>query len=162
MMMPWAPDRHLALPLGAVIALLAALAIRPWLSVGDEARPPPEPIGVAGDGIALPTLPPLADLAATVARPLFSPSRRPNATASGLGTGMESRYRLQGLVIVGKERRALLTDAVGNGRLRVAEGDQIEGWVVKRIDEDRLILSSPAGEATLTLQRSAVPPPAKP
>jgi hypothetical protein len=162
MRMPRIPERRLTVPLGAASALLVALAIWPWLPAGSEGRPPSEPIGAVGDGNTLRALPPLAAFGATVTRPLFSPARRPNTTASRPGAGVENRYRLLGLVIAGKERRALLTDVAGNGSLRVAEGDQIEGWIVKRIDEDLLILSSPAGETTLTLQRAAAPPPAKP
>jgi hypothetical protein len=69
---------------------------------------------------------------------------------------------LQGLITAGQEKRALIADAASSRRLEVGEGDSVEGWIVKRIEQDRLVLSSPAGEAILTLRRTGTPPPAKP
>jgi hypothetical protein len=43
----------------------------------------------------------------------------------------------------------------------VGSCDAVEGWIVKRIEQDRLVLFSPAGEKTLTLGRTGAAP-AKP
>ena len=151
--------RTLALAAANVVA--AALVLWPWLP--ERAHPPrfPETHGVA-DAPALARLPPPATFAATAQRPLFSPSRRPPAMAAQPGTSaLAGRYRLQGLVIAGKARRALVADVAGGRKLELGEGDAIEGWVVKRIERDAVVLVSPAGEATLTLGAGGAPP-AKP
>ena len=43
----------------------------------------------------------------------------------------------------------------------VAEGDTLDGWTVKEIAQDRVLLSSPAGDASLKLKPAASEP-AKP
>ena len=157
-------SRTLTLLLASAAAFLAAAAIWPWLPSATASRPTAETARPAADSGAIAGLPPLASFAATVERPLFSPSRRP-ATADRQappGTNIEIRYRLQGLVTAGHERRALLKEAAGQRRLEVGEGDAVEGWIVKRIEQDRLVLSSSTGEATLTLGRAGAATPTKP
>ncbi|MBV9863378.1 MAG: hypothetical protein JO267_14665 [Alphaproteobacteria bacterium] len=137
----------------AAIAALVLLAIWPWFA-GDGAAlpqlPPPPPSG----GGALPSLPPLASFAAIAERPLFSPSRRPSMTDRGsAAAALAGRYRLLGLVTTRDGRRALMAD--GSRTVELGEGDAVEGWSIKRIEQDRLVLSSPAGEAVLTLRQAA-------
>jgi hypothetical protein len=157
MMRAWAPTRALAAALVAANAAVLFLALWPFLP--DRASPArvPAPAARGDDRPALARLAPFAAYAATVERPLFSPSRRPPAGAAvaGPGSGIASRYRLQGLVIAGAARRALIVQSAGNRRFEVGEGDAIEGWVVRRIEQNTVVLASPAGEATLTLRRDA-------
>lgn len=143
--------------------VLAALAIWPWLPA-PAPQAPFAPPGGGTDGPALASLPPLADFAATIERPLFAPSRRPAAgPAAQSGSAIERRYRLQGLVIAGAARHALILDTQGGRTIEIAEGGAIEGWVVKRIEQAGVVLVSPAGEATLTLAAArAAAPPSKP
>ena len=54
-------------------------------------------------------------------------------------------YRLLGLVTAGPTRRAWLAEGTRN--FEIGEGDMLEGWTVQRIEQNRLVLSSPAGEA---------------
>jgi type II secretory pathway component PulC len=103
----------------------------------------------------LAALAPFVDYAATIERPLFSPSRRPEAAAAAPNaSGIASRYRLQGLVIAGTTRHALVTEIAGGHTQELGEGDALEGWTVTRIEQDRVTLTSPAGEATLALPRA--------
>ena len=44
--------------------------------------------------------------------------------------------------------------------LEVGEGDNLDGWRVERIEADRLVLSSAAGQAVLVLRRPANDAPA--
>ena len=53
----------------------------------------------------------------------------------------------------GDSRRALLAE--GKRRFVIAERGTLEGWTVARIEHDRVVLSSPAGEAVLILQPAA-------
>lgn len=145
--------------LGAA-ALLAAAAVWPWLAKGEADRPRPGAPEAAVE--ALTPLPPLSQFSATVERPLFSPTRRPAAAAvqtTRTAAPIESRYRLVGVVIVGKAQRAIVTE--GGRRLDLGVGDTLEGFTVNRIEQNRLTLHSAGGEVVLTVksvQGDAKPP----
>ena len=160
-----APRPRLNHVLAGAGILLSMLAIWPWVAplaapgraaaVADT--PPPVP--------AIADLPPLATFRAVFERPLFSPSRRPPADGKApvLGIGIAERYRLLGLLTAGQARRALLAE--GTRRFEVAEGAALDGWTVARIEQDRVVLSSPGGETELRLHRAGrngVDPSAKP
>jgi hypothetical protein len=130
---------------------LTGLAIWPWVAplaapglVAEAGTPPPAP--------AIADLPPLATFRAVFERPLFSPSRRPPAQAPVPGTGGAARYRLLGVLTAGPTRRALLAE--GKRRFEIAEGAALDGWTVARIEQDRVVLSSPGGETELRLHRA--------
>ena len=140
---------------GLVVAvLLVGLAAWPWLSpIPASTRTPP-----AGDGmpaaVALPPLPAAEAFAATADRPLFSPSRRPRASAAAMpARATEPRYRLLGVITVGDDRRALI--AAGARHVEVREGGRFEGGVVRRIEEDRVIVTGAEGEVVLSLPHGA-------
>jgi hypothetical protein len=147
--------------LGAAATLLAGLALWPWLVPPVPAIRPLASLQTSAPAPPLALLPPLATYAATVERPLFAPSRRPppGATAMALGPSIESRFRLLGIVSTGGKRKAFIAD--GTRRREIDDGDMLEGWTVKEIGQDRVVLSSPAGEASLKLTRAA-PEPARP
>jgi hypothetical protein len=146
----WRPaPRHLP---AAAALLLGFLILWPWI-----APIPAESRAGTGDAVAagttLPGLPSAASFAAIAERPLFVPSRRPApAGAAVIDSNGVNRYRLLGLVAVGTSRRALLAD--GARRIEVGEGSALDRWTVKHIDQDRVLLSSPQGDAVLTLQRA--------
>ena len=150
--------------LGAAAAALIAVAIWPWLQSPAPARSAGAPTDTTSSPPALAALPPVARFSAVAERPLFSPLRRPapGEKAAPAGPGIEQRYHLLGLISTGSARRALLTE--GKRRFAIAEGATLEGWTVARIEHDRVVLSSPAGEAVLMLQPAAAegwvdPPP---
>jgi hypothetical protein len=146
----WRDANHL---LAAAAILLGGAALYPWLA--------PIPVGSVAGGAAEATrttvkvaaLPPLDSFAAVFARPLFSPSRRPAASTTVASGALAGRYVLLGLVSVGDKRHALIAD--GDRRIELAEGAAIDGWTVTRIEQDRVLLSSPAGRTTLTLRAAA-------
>jgi len=146
--------------LAAAVLLFAGVAAWPWL-VSPAVHDRPPAAGTAAPAAALAPLPPLAEFGAIVERPLFLPSRRPEAAIGVAGPaapGAESRYRLLGLVSAGPARKALVAD--GARRFEVKEGDRLDDWTVRRVEQDRLVLSSPAGEAVLKLApAAAVKPP---
>jgi hypothetical protein len=160
-----APRPRLNHVLAGAGILLSMLAIWPWVAplaapgraTAAADTPPPPP--------AIADLPPLATFRAVFERPLFSPSRRPptDGTTPVLGTGIAERYRLLGLLTAGQARRALLAE--GTRRFEVAEGAALDSWTVTRIEQDRVVLSSPSGETELRLHRAGrngVDPSAKP
>jgi general secretion pathway protein N len=147
-----------ALATGALC--FATLAIWPWLVPPIPATRPlaTPPVAPAAPPIA--ALPPLANFAATVERPLFSPSRRPAANApAAAAPGAESRYRLLGIVASGAKKTAFVAD--GARRAEIGVGDAFDGWTVKEISQNRVTLMSPSGEMVLKL-KSAPAEPAKP
>lgn len=151
------PELRFDHALAAMTALLAALTVWPWLpqsaAYDAQAVPAKPPPAAAALG-----LPPLASFAAVVDRPLFTPSRRASAADKGMAGGatFAGRYRLLGLLTAGDQRRALLAE--GPRIIELKEGDTIEGWSISRIEQDRLVLSSGAGEAVLTLRQAAAGP----
>jgi hypothetical protein len=141
--------------LGAMAVVFAAFAAWPWLSppvptVRPLAAPP-----ASSPAPRLMTLPPLAHYAAIVERPLFSPSRRPPSVAAA-SPSADGRYRLLGVVATGPRRKAFLAD--GSRHLDLAEGEAIDGWTVKKIGTDNVVLTSPTGDIVLKLKPAAAEP----
>jgi hypothetical protein len=93
--------------------------------------------------------PRLAQLVATtLARPLFSPTRRPpqQAGSSG-GTGI-SDMRLTGIVTEPGERFAIFA-VTGAKPLIVREGEEVSGWRIEGIKPGTVLVSGPGGTTTL-------------
>jgi hypothetical protein len=139
----------------AAAVFLGALALWPWV-----VSPPLAALTVpAANQTAKPAmpaaLPPLASFVAVGDRPLFSPSRRPARAeaVAPVNTALENRYRLIGLVTTENARRAWIAE--GARHFEIGEGDMLDGWKIVRVERDRLLLSSPAGQATLTLRRTS-------
>jgi hypothetical protein len=151
------PAPRLDHALGAVTIVCAVLAVWPWLSppVPTTRLPAAQPANAPAPAPA--ALPPLASYSAIVERPLFNPSRRPPpGVAAALGPSIESRIRLLGIVATGPKRKAYVAE--GASRVEIAEGDTLDGWTVKQIGQDRVLLTSPAGEASLKLKPAAPEP----
>jgi hypothetical protein len=157
---PGLPVLRLDHAFGAGAILCAALAVWPWIVPPLPALRPLAGPPASAPAPALAALPPLAGYGAIVERPLFTPTRRPPPGTTGEpGPSIESRYRLLGIVATGPQKKAFVAD--GARRFEIAEGDTLDGWAVKNIGQDRVVLASPAGEATLKL-KPAAPEPAKP
>lgn len=155
------PALRLDHALGVAAIVFVALAAWPWLFPPVPATRPLAAQSASVPATALSPLPPLASFAAIVERPLFSPSRRPTPGATGtLGASVESRYRLIGIVATGPKRRAFVAE--GARRLDIGEGDTLDGWTVSEIGQDRVRLTSPAGEAALKMAPAAGESPKKP
>lgn len=94
-------------------------------------------------------------VAAILARPLFSPTRRPDATASGNDAGPDlADARLTGIVTLPPLKMAIF--AVKGARpLVLGEGESVSGWRIDRITPEEIALSGPSG--TQTLQPKADP-----
>ena len=164
MRLPHLPALRLDHLLGGAVALFVGLALWPWFVPDAGSAPRVEKPAAPPPGLA--ALPPQSSFSAIVDRPLFSPTRRPLPGAgSGTATGLESRYQLLGLVVSEAVRRAWLAE--GARHFELGEGDKLDGWTVSHIEQDRMVLTSPSGEAVLSLRRpaedsTAKEPPAKP
>lgn len=146
--------------LGGAAVLFAGIALWPWLVPPTPSVRPLATPQASAPPPALTPLPALGTYAAIVERPLFSPSRRPppGVTAAAPGPSIESRYRLIGIIGDGAKRKAFVT--AGTRRAEIGEGDSFDGWTVKEIRQDRVLLTSSAGTAALKLSH-APPEPAK-
>jgi hypothetical protein len=94
--------------------------------------------------------PRLAQLVATtLARPLFSPTRRPPPQAGNSGGASIADMRLTGIVTEPGERLAIFA-ATGAKPLIVQEGEEVSGWRIENIKPDTVLVSGPGG--TMVLQ----------
>jgi len=95
-------------------------------------------------------VPPLQTYAEVTERPLFSPSRRPAAVTQQVA-GPASSLALVGVVISGDGRVALIRQGKAPALARVREGQQVEGWTVRSIAPDRVVVRNGTSEAQLKL-----------
>jgi hypothetical protein len=145
--------------LAAGVIAFAGVAVWPWLV---PPLPATRPLAAPQGGAAAPALtalPAIGTYAAVVERPLFAPSRRAPAGVSSMSPPIESRYRLVGVFATGAKRKAYVTE--GTRRTEIVEGDTLDGWTVKQIGQDRVLLVSAAGQASLKLARITAPEAAK-
>ncbi len=99
-------------------------------------------------------------VATILARPLFSPDRRPAAeTVAAQGARLpEGLPRLSG-VIVSPFGRSAIFASDGRKPLVVHEGGRLDAWMVQAIDIGAVKISGPAGVRTLhpTFQNPSLP-----
>ena len=104
-------------------------------------------------------------LAATLARPLFSSTRRPPQSAStDAATDSDlADTRLTGIVTEPGRRTAIFA-VNGDKPLRVAEGEAVSGWRIESITPREVSLSGPSGTKTLQpkMDPNLAPPPGQP
>ncbi len=150
--------------LAAAMAVFIILGGLPWVLPIDESAPTSgrQP-GQGAEGAALPVLPPFEELAESLRRPLFVAARRAAPAPSQAGQvapdgATIGRYRLTGAVTSGDRRFVMLREGYTGRVLRVPEGSDIEGWTVKSIAQDRILLGSAAGEHSVVLGPSRAPP----
>ena len=137
--------RRLTMLLFALILVLAAAGAWPWLASRSAAAPSPPPLP---ELVKVPAdLPPLASFPETLARPVFAAGRRPAVAAAPASMRPALSGRLEGVVLAGSARHALVRE--GSQVRRVAEGDSVGAWTVRRIERDRVLLESGGEEAVL-------------
>ncbi|MEE8515751.1 MAG: hypothetical protein V3T02_03840 [Alphaproteobacteria bacterium] len=96
-------------------------------------------------------MPPITTYPETVKRPLFSPSRQPPEQTTEIPEpkpvpDQDIKARLSGIIITPEGRFALLQKPQETEAIRIREGQNFEGWVVKSIQADRIVLNR--GEST--------------
>jgi general secretion pathway protein N len=148
-----APAHRLSLLLftgGALLCGVAAVAFmqpppRQSTPVAEAPRPATSVVLPAGAG-------PFEQYRETAARPLFSPTRRPPAAveATPAPAPKPVSLRLDGLIVTRDRKEAMITESGEGKRLRLREGDTVAGWTVRRIERDKVLLTSPTDEMTLS------------
>ena len=95
---------------------------------------------IGGSDSSEPTfsMPPLRSYADVLLRPLFSPTRRP--PHDGAAVISSSGFTLVGIVKSSHESHALIEHGKPPRLDRVAEDQELDGWTVEAILEDRVVL----------------------
>jgi general secretion pathway protein N len=143
------PRRHRGRAPLLLLALCAGLGLIIYLELDRPAidpawsAPTPRPASPAGESDPGFRLPPLAAYSEVVARPLFSPSRRPGAAAESgpEDGGQASPFTIMGTVVSDTARRALISHGNPPQLAHVTEGQRLEGWTVETIAADRVVLT---------------------
>ena len=154
-----------------LIALIVACAL--WIGIEvDWGKPAPRPVAKPARQVPLKEIRlapdftlvgPDQDLAATTARPLFNPARRPqgagqagSAQRSGLPGG---RFTLTGVSISDESRVALLRDAATSKTVRVEEAKEVNGVLVESVKPDKVTLRLGTEREEISLKIAPPPPP---
>jgi hypothetical protein len=147
----------LACAAALVLVILDEIDGTPAATADAAAAPPSAP-----QSAPMATLKPLTAYAETVARPLFSPLRRaPVPAPPAAAPGQISGLVLTGIVGTEHDHRALVQRGRPGPTLRVAVGQEIEGWTVRAIGRDRIVLQHGSTEHELRL-RDKEPGPGRP
>lgn len=121
------------------VALAAVLAIEVGLFARTQSMAPAAKRGMAAEAKLLPPLAPLAPeqaYAETTTRPLFVPTRRPapELAVAAAPAFQRGQFTLQGVIIAGGSRTAMLREK-SSGRIhRVETGREVNGVKVIQID----------------------------
>ncbi len=99
------------------------------------------------------TLAAIEDFDSVLERPLFSPSRRPLPTEEGAAPAVDQDfdYTLKGVLIDNEARIALLYHKGGAGTVRQAEGTKIDGWLLKEVEADFIVVERNGEEEIVEL-----------
>jgi hypothetical protein len=145
--------------LGGAAAILALLLLWEALSPNAEEATVPSPAAAAHDQAAAAGRPAPVGAEITrwvnaiLARPLFSVTRKPDATASNAGPAAADEHqdlpRLSGILSVGNTRHAMFQPSGDVPTLVVGEGELVAGWNVTKIGLDSVTLKGPNGETTV-------------
>ncbi|HMD63332.1 MAG TPA: hypothetical protein VKF83_05080 [Stellaceae bacterium] len=104
-------------------------------------------------------------VAAALARPLFSSTRRPpqDVPTGAAADNDLADARLTGIVTTPGRRIAIFAVS-GDKPLKVAEGEAVSGWRIENITPREVSLSGPSGTKTLQpkLDPNLAPPPGQP
>ncbi len=99
------------------------------------------------------TMAAIQDFDSVLERPLFSPTRRPPPVEGGAepATIRDFDYALTGVMIDDDARIALFRKTDGSGVVRQAEGTSIEGWLLKDVQSDFVVLERDGEEQVVEL-----------
>jgi hypothetical protein len=86
------------------------------------------------------------------ARPLFTPTRRPAPVAAAPSTYTPGQFLLQGVIVVGDTRTAMLREKSSGRMHRVETGREINGIRISQIDREAVTLTQGSDREVLQLQ----------
>jgi len=148
------------LAIGLLAAVAAVLVATIVLELGGRSRdseamiatPAPGLPATAAGRLTAPDPNQLTRLAATIlARPLFSPGRRPPAVAAaGPGAPAESLPRISGVFVTPAGRRVIFATLKDGKPLVVAEGGHVGAFTVQSIRAGQVTVHGPEGDRVLS------------
>lgn len=157
-MMSWLQDNPILGVLSALAILLAVvLGVEGEFgaSVGSVVRPGAASRAVAADAKLLPPLIAIAPEVAypeTAERPVFTPTRRPAPEApAAQSTFQKGQFVLQGVIVVGDNRVAMLREKSSGRVIRIERGREVNGIKVVEIQPETVTLSLGSEEEKLSL-----------
>ena len=165
-----APLYLLVLCIGLAWLVYWQIEYPPYLSDAVVSLDQPVEPGPPGSAQAEFALPPLEDFSEIVARPLFSPTRRPPSEAEVIETVTDDtplpklsdfNLTLTGVVISTEGSMALLQRPKSTDLIRALLGQEIDGWRVERIEADRVTFRQGHSVEIVTLQDKAAEPTAQ-
>jgi len=160
-----------------LIAILAVLGVLLAIAIGLEATfgsslakvldPAERKRAVPADAKLLPALVAVGPEQAypeTVARPLFLPTRRPapEAITTAQGALQRGQYVLQGVIVVGDQRVAMVREKSSGKVQRIESGKDFNGMKVVSIERESVTLGVGNDEEKLTLSVQKPPAPGAP
>ena len=127
-------------------AMVPATATRPSVPAAPRPASAPDVDGAGGQAAAI------------LARPLFSPARRPAAqAAAGPGPAAAALPRMTGVIVTPAGRRAIFANGDGQP-IVVIEGGRIGAYDVRSIEAGRVTLSGPDGTRVVAPAFDPKPP----
>ena len=94
---------------------------------------------------------------AVLARPLFSPGRRPAAQAAAGPAGTAALPRMSAVIVTPEGRRAIFASGA-DSFVVVSEGGRVGAYDVRSIEVGRVTLAGPDGTRVVTPEFSKLPP----
>jgi hypothetical protein len=160
----WLQRNPLIAALAALtVALVAILAVEVGLGTRTQSTVPSKR-GVAAEAKLLPPLSPVVPeqaYAETATRPLFVPTRRPapELAVAALPAFQRGQFTLQGVIVAGNSRTAMLREKSSGKIHRVETGREINGIKVIQIDPSVVTLGVGDERETvpLVVQRPGAP-----
>jgi hypothetical protein len=120
--------------------------------------PPRDPATASRDAPAF-TMPPIRAYTEVLERPLFSETRRPSVDSPAAPVDpRSSAFNLVGTIISANERHALIEHGQPPHLERVSEGQDIDGWAVESIRNDRVILTRAEAKLEVKVKDEPGPP----
>ncbi len=144
---------------GGIVGLCGVIALE-WRAAPAASRPGNDRLPMAAAAIRAPAVPDAGEKAgladAVLARPLFSPGRRPDPVPRTV----LHLPRLAGLLLSPHLQLALLqtSDAAGMRPQPTATGGEAAGWKLTALDARGVVLSRGARSVRLALQRAGARP----
>jgi hypothetical protein len=99
---------------------------------------------------------------AILARPLFSPTRRPDETAANKAAKATDLGRLTGVLVSPAGKSAIFVGPTGGKPIVVGEGGRIGEYVVRSIEAGAVTITGSEGQRVLHPAFDPNPPPPKP
>lgn len=142
------------LPALCAVTLVAVIAVE--LATGEPPAPSVQPGPVAALATqALQSDPMPGQVATLLARPLFSPDRKPDVMPSSDDSGLP---HLTGIVVTRTDRKAIFSTLDGGRGVVVGQGDQVGAYHVQQITTVDVMLIGADGPHTLRPTFLATPP----